>query len=63
MSDQSKFEKCIVRRTRDHGLLEIDCKLGLWSVSGADAERVENEARHYWIQYFQDGEYAALLNP
>lgn len=42
--------------------MTIECKIGLWSVSGADVDRVINEAKHYFIQYYYDGEYDKLLN-
>ena len=37
----------------------IKCKKGLWACSGSLAGKVavENEARHYFVQYLQDGEY------
>lgn len=58
------FEKCVVRKAGKHGDVEINCRLGLWGVSGGNRATVEAEARHYWVQYFGDGEYAALLaNP
>ena len=57
---RDKFEKCIKRKVRKSEL-EIKCVLGLWSVFGQDASRVETEARHYWIQYFNDDEYKDLL--
>ncbi len=50
------FNKCVRRKSRD-GRHEIRCRLGLFGVEGPDREAVEREARHYWIQYFQDGEY------
>lgn len=57
------FAKC-TRRSRSG--LSIECRLGLWSVSmgnptEANRSAVESAARHYWFQYYQDGEYAALL--
>lgn len=55
------FESCIVRKTHKDGSLEISCKLGLWSGSGRDHAAVEREAKHYWIQYYEDGEYTKLL--
>ncbi len=54
---EKAYEACITR-TLKGGLLSIACKRGLWAVSGGDTKRVEAEARHYWIQYFRDGEYS-----
>ena len=56
------FDKCVIRKKRTTGSLEISCRLGLWSVEGSDHAFVEQNARHYWVQYYQDGEYAALLS-
>jgi hypothetical protein len=52
------FEKCI-KRSRDGK--SIDCKLGLWGVISNDWMRTEQEAFHYWRQYFRDGEYDSIL--
>ena len=57
------FARCIVRIDRPDGRREIYCQKGFWSVSGADRDAVEREARHYWIQYFNDGEYNRLISP
>lgn len=56
-----EFERCIERKLMKDGRTEIHCKLGLWSVSTPDAKTAECEARHYWQQYYTDGEYADLL--
>jgi hypothetical protein len=50
------FNRCVVRHYRS-GWHEIKCCLGLWSVTGPAGESLDNEARRYWIQYYQDGEY------
>ena len=34
------------------------CKKGLFAVYGPDIEKVYEEAKHYFIQYYQDGEYS-----
>ena len=36
----------------------IDCKKGLWGVSAPTQEAALNEARHYFRQYWRDGEYS-----
>lgn len=56
------FDRCVRRKLRNDGRLSIRCRIGLWSVESADLDAAEREARHYWIQYYQDGEYAALLS-
>jgi hypothetical protein len=50
------YEKCIQCASGD-GWYEIKCKLGLWGVSGPTRLTVEDEAMHYWLQYYYDGEY------
>jgi len=52
------FEKCV---TRSKDGRSIDCKLGLWGVVSHDKDSLERNARHYWIQYYRDGEYENLL--
>lgn len=59
-SDIGVFERC-VNRTVSGGQFQIKCKLGLWGVTAPSFESADNEARHYWIQYYSDGEYDKLL--
>jgi hypothetical protein len=40
----------------------VTCKKGLWMVEGADQEYVKSQARHYFIQYWPDGEYDDILD-
>ncbi len=63
LNGENDFERCIVRKA-DAGSLEISCVLGLWTVCGNELEldRIEQEAYHYWFQYFTDGEYADHLS-
>ena len=35
----------------------IKCVKGLWSVDAPSKKRAEKEARHYFAQYYADGEY------
>ena len=39
------------------GQHKISCVKGLWSVSGPTRASVDKEAKHYFWQYFEDGEY------
>lgn len=55
------FEICVERKLMRDGSLQIHCRLGLWGTSGQDHKQVERDARHYWIQYYQDGEYKQLF--
>jgi hypothetical protein len=56
------FDKCVQTVLRKDGTILICCKLGLWSCSGRDHERVKKEARHYFALYYSDGEYADMLS-
>jgi len=38
----------------------IDCNKGLWGVSCKSKKACMTEARHYFVQYFLDGEYRTL---
>ena len=55
------FGKCVIIKPLEDGAVSIRCKLGLWYICGP-VESSMREARNYWIQYFQDGEYADLLS-
>jgi len=55
------FDTCTITKLMRDGTVQIQCKNGLWSVSGANRKDVEREAQRYWIQYYNDGEYAELL--
>lgn len=59
---KSTFDLCTENKLLKDGGLEIHCKLGLWATQGMDHKQVEIDARHYWIQYFKDGEYKKLLD-
>lgn len=54
------FNKCvdIIHKGR---VVEINCKLGLWGVSGTAQEDVYRDALSYWMQYKDDGEYSSIL--
>ena len=54
------MEKCTTYK-RKGGTIYIDCKLGLWGVSGPYGLKVINEASHYFEQYKSDGEYSEIL--
>lgn len=40
-----------------HGLHHISCIKGNWGVSCRQLYLAKREAKHYFIQYYQDGEY------
>jgi len=43
--------------TDDGERVSIACKKGLWSVDAPTLEDAEREAKHYFQQYYHDGEY------
>ena len=51
-----KFKQFTITSESD-GRVSIDCVKGLWGVNAPTLERAEIEARHYFRQYFSDGEY------
>lgn len=56
----SDFIKC-TNISFNEGVWEVECKLGLWSVSGSDRDTVCREGKHYFEQYKEDGEYYEIL--
>lgn len=49
------YENTVHRKVK--GRYEIKCRLGLWSIGGPDHSIIKNEAMHYFMQYYNDGEY------
>lgn len=60
MSKIEGFSECVIKKEMG-GITFLDCKLGLWGVSGSDTDSVYLEAIHYWKQYNEDGEYYKIL--
>lgn len=54
------FKKC-TNTVFDGDMWDIECKLGLWGVTGEDKDEVEDEALYYFRQYKEDGEYYEIL--
>jgi len=54
--------KRFTKHTKDECGFCVNCVLGLWGVSAPTKEQAENEARHYFAQYWSDGEYDHLIN-
>jgi hypothetical protein len=50
------FERSVIRRKRRHGY-NIKCSRGLWEVWAPTQETAEQMAKHYFVQYLEDGEY------
>jgi len=44
-----------VKKTKDG--YSVKCLKGLWGVFASTEEEALNEARHYFRQYYEDGEY------
>jgi len=57
----SLFDRCVEVRNVGQRV-RIRCRLGLWSVEASNLAVAEREAKHYWVQYHADGEYASLLS-
>ena len=62
MNIDEAFEKYTEHKITKHGH-EIKCKKGLFSVLGPCRDRTLAEARHYFHQYFSDGEYTSNEPP
>ena len=61
MANYDDFRKCVDIIYKG-SIVEINCKLGLWEVSGQwDDADIHREALHYWRQYKDDGEYSNIL--
>ena len=56
MDINESFEKH-TEYTRVGGRHEVKCLSGFFAVSAGTKEDAMREARHYFIQYFSDGEY------
>ena len=56
----SHFNRSTTRKT-SQGIHHIQCKLGLWEVSGNDKKQVNAEAQYYFNQYKLDGEYSEII--
>ena len=60
MSPEEVFKKYTTYEMTRHGEREdhkIECTKGLFSVYARTKEDAEKEAKHYFYQYFSDGEY------
>ena len=56
MNANKVFHHC-VKYKLDDGYHSFDCVHGYWGVMAADYNSALREARHYFIQYFGDGDY------
>ena len=55
--NQSEFERYTRTTAHDDGSCIIECSLGLWAVTARNKSQAIIEAKHYFIQYWNDGEY------
>lgn len=55
------FTDCVTESHDPCGRTCFDCKKGLWAVSAPDPHTALAEARHYYTQYANDGEYADII--
>ena len=51
------FKKCTTKKRHKDGRIEINCKLGLWSIESYSESFADKEALNYFTQYRDDGEY------
>ena len=63
MSELTIFQKMAlcVNENKRGSLVEIECKLGLWSVIGESKYFIYTDALHYFKQYADDGEYSSNI--
>lgn len=61
MNIDDAFEKFTEVNETDTGV-EVNCCLGLWGVSAGTKEEALRQARHYFVQYWCDGEYDHLID-
>ena len=50
------FKRFTKHKKTKHGY-KVDCVMGFWGVIAPTKEEALREARHYFRQYFDDGEY------
>lgn len=50
------YKKWTKRKVTEHGVT-VECVKGLWRVTAPTEEEAERESRHYFAQYFCEGEY------
>ena len=62
MTIENEFDKNVVIKKTKHGY-SVKCKKGFWGVYAPDKQHALREARHYFLQYYADGEYSGDLDP
>ena len=62
MSDMDESFRKNVKRTYTKWGWDYSCRKGLFSVVSGDSHEALNEARNYFRQYYEDGEYDVSEN-
>lgn len=57
MEIDAAYKKFTTHKKTQYGY-EISCAKGLWGVCAPTADQADREAKHYFVQYFSDGEYS-----
>ena len=57
MDFETAYAMSVTTTDLKNGGVEIKCNKGLWSVYASTLKEAEREAKHYFAQYFSDGEY------
>ena len=55
------FMDCVTETHDTDGRTCFDCNKGLWAVSAPDPYTALKEARHFYTQYVNDGEYKDII--
>jgi hypothetical protein len=50
------YKKFTKTRKTKHGY-NVKCSKGLWSITAPTKDQAIREGKHYFIQYYMDGEY------
>lgn len=60
LTEFQKFERCTeINRSKDR--VKISCRLGLWGVDSPTLQQAVDEAKGYFLQYLDDGEYSSII--
>jgi len=51
------FSENTEKKITKSGRVEMHCKKGLWGVDAPTEDEAEKEALHYFMQYYNEGEY------
>ncbi len=60
LTEFQKFEKC-TKVKQSKGRVTVDCVKGLWGVDAPTLEQAIDEAKYYFLQYLDDGEYSDIV--